>query len=344
MTDKKTKARGFNGINEIKKNPWIFVVVVLVLILLVMLFYGSCSLSGNVISEEQAGENLVGYLSAVGYDGFEVTSTDDLGSMYLVNTTYNGKKIPFYVTKEGYLLGNSLTSIVPKPQSEPVDTGIPKSDKPEVELFVMSYCPYGTQAEKGIIPVVELLGDKIDFKLRFVDYAMHPSVGEVEENLREYCIQKEEPEKLIPYMRCFLEGDGVEEGGYIKNGNDFNSCLDEANVDMDKISACITQTDAEFEVTENLNDKSSWMNGNYPHFNVDKELNDRYGVGGSPTLVINGEKVQSSRSPAAYLSVICSAFNDAPEECSTELSSDSPSVYFGWDATSSGGSSGAQCG
>jgi len=48
-----------------------------------------------------------------------------------------------------------------------------KSDKPEVELFVMSYCPYGLQMERGILPVVEKLGDKIDFKIKFCDYAMH---------------------------------------------------------------------------------------------------------------------------------------------------------------------------
>ena len=45
-------------------------------------------------------------------------------------------------------------------------TTVPKSDKPLVELFVMAYCPYGTQAEKGLIPVIELLGDKIDASIK----------------------------------------------------------------------------------------------------------------------------------------------------------------------------------
>jgi len=42
-----------------------------------------------------------------------------------------------------------------------------KSNNPKVELFTMSHCPYGTQIEKGILPVLETLGDKIDFKLKF---------------------------------------------------------------------------------------------------------------------------------------------------------------------------------
>ncbi|MEM2131153.1 MAG: GILT family protein, partial [Candidatus Woesearchaeota archaeon] len=72
-----------------------------------------------------------------------------------------------------------------------------KKDKPEVQLFVMSHCPFGTQMEKGILPVVELLGNKIDFKVRFVYYAMHGEV-EVKEQLRQYCIQKEQQDKYLP--------------------------------------------------------------------------------------------------------------------------------------------------
>ena len=45
------------------------------------------------------------------------------------------------------------------------DISCNKRAVPEVELFIMSHCPYGTQTMKGIVPVVELLGDKIDFEL-----------------------------------------------------------------------------------------------------------------------------------------------------------------------------------
>ena len=40
--------------------------------------------------------------------------------------------------------------------------------KPDVELFVMSYCPYGVQAEQELLPFLETYGDTIDFKLRFI--------------------------------------------------------------------------------------------------------------------------------------------------------------------------------
>ena len=37
-----------------------------------------------------------------------------------------------------------------------------------VELFVMSQCPYGVEAEKAIIPVIEEFQDRIDFYLYFI--------------------------------------------------------------------------------------------------------------------------------------------------------------------------------
>ena len=183
-----------------------------------------------------------------------------------------------------------------------------------------------------MIPALEALGDKVNFTLRFVYYAMHPSQGEVQENLRQYCIQKEEKDKLLPYLKCFLDK------------GDSEGCLDSVGIDKEKLSECYNSSDKEFSVSANLNDKASWLSGRFPKFDIDKDLNEKYGVRGSPTLVINGEQVQSGRSPAQYLKTICGAFNNAPEVCSnTSLSSQAYSPGFGYSGGSSSGS-GAQCG
>ncbi len=258
------------------------------------------------------------------------------------------------VTKDGgYLVqvALDLNSEVDEPDSpETPVVDVPKSDKPEVELFIMSYCPYGTQAEKGIIPAIEALGDEIDFKLRFVYYAMHPTSGEVEENLLDYCIQKESPEKLLPYLKCFLDSGKNE------------SCLAEVGLNDGSLDNCIASTDEEFNVLANLEDEAGWLSGRFPKFDIDKTLNEEYGVPGSPSLVINGLRFASrsscspaqeesgqctvypvGRDPASYLNIICQAFNDVPEECSTELTSVSYGPGFGYDTTGSGGSE-ATCG
>jgi len=330
---------------KIKKNDlWkyaTFVLLAIVIILGVISFKGGCT--GQVISENEAGANLVNFLSSAGYSGFEILNVEDLGTMYKVNTDYQGGEVPFYITKDGkYLVNGELVSIIPEPQQTDPNsqTDIPKSAKPVVELFIMSYCPYGTQAEKGIIPVAELLENKIDFRIRYVYYAMHGE-KEITENLREYCIQENEPEKFLDYMTCFLEGDGVESDGYITNGNDINTCLAQAEIDTTTLGTCMTEADSEFSVTKNLEDESSWLSGYYPLFDVDKELNEKYGIGGSPTLVINGKQVSSSRDPASYLDTVCQAFTNPPTGCSEVLSSQIPSAYFGWEGTSS--TSAGQC-
>ena len=97
-----------------------------------------------------------------------------------------------------------------------------------------------------------------------------------------------------------------------------------ANVDVAKMNECISSGKGE------------------EYYNVDKALSESYGVRGSPTLVINGIVVQSGRDATSYLSAICSAFNNVPEECGTlTLSSTSPSPMWGWDE--SGSDTQAQC-
>lgn len=204
-----------------------------------------------------------------------------------------------------------------------------KSDKPTVDLFVMSYCPYGLQMERGILPVVEKLGDKIDFKIRFCDYAMHDK-PEIEENLAQYCIQKEQPNKFLSYLNCF-----------IKSGNAV-SCYKEAKIDESALNTCTSTTDKQYNIMASFNDQNSW-NSQFPPFNIDKADNEKYNVQGSPTLIINGQEVSSNRDSASLLKTICSAFNNAPEECSAELSSNAPAAGFTADTSGGAASSEANC-
>jgi len=206
--------------------------------------------------------------------------------------------------------------------SAPAATVAVKSDKPIVELFVMSYCPYGTQIEKGILPVLAALGDKIDFELRFCSYAMHGQ-KELNENLTQYCIQKEQNNKFDSYLSCFLESSVSD------------ACLDSAKIDKTKLAACVTKTDKSYKVTSNFNDNIGYQ-GSYPGFDVDKAANDKYNVGGSPTLIINGQEISSARDSASLLATICSAFTTQPTECEAVLSSTSPAAGFGSGTATTG--------
>lgn len=206
-------------------------------------------------------------------------------------------------------------------EQEKVPVSVQKTDKPKVELYIMSYCPYGTQMQKGIISVLKTLGDKIDFETKFVDYIMHGE-PEITENTRQYCIQKEQDEKYVSYLECFLKA------------GDAASCLNESKVDTTKLDACMKQTTEQYNITALYNDKNTWLSGYYPQYPVHSKDNDQYNVQGSPTLVVNGKPVSVGRSSAVLLDAICGHFNIEPKECEAVLSSQNPSAGFGLEGTS----------
>lgn len=249
----------------------------------------------------------------------------------------SGQIIDSYMTKDGSKLFPQALELTPATPEADIDssggeavapTEVPKTAKPTVELFVMSHCPYGTQIEKGILPVIEALGNKINFELKFCDYAMHGE-KELKEQLNQYCINKEQNDKFNAYLKCFLgAGDGA-------------ACLTQAKVNTAKLKTCVDKTDKQFKVTENFTNKVGYK-GSYPSFDVFKDDNAKYNVGGSPTLIINGAESQSGRDPQSLMASICAGFENAPAECQKEMSSASPAAGFG-TATDSSGSDAASC-
>ncbi len=321
------------GKQKKKINLWMVSAAILVVLLAVSLFTGGFGLTGNKgISKEAAAEKALSFVTEnllQGQATAEITSVIEEGDLYSINLVVNGQQYDSYVTKDGktfFPQGIDMEEFAAKAAATETAsptaaaTAVVKSDKPVVELFVMSHCPYGTQIEKGILPVVKLLGEKIDFQLKFVYYAMHGET-EVMEELNQYCIQKEQKEKLFDYLKCFLaEGNG-------------ESCLAEAKIDTAKLKACTEAADEEFSVSKNLNDQTTWLSGKFPKVDFYKADNEKYDVGGSPTFIINGENVNSGRDSVSLLSAVCDAFNVAPAECETKLETASPSPGFGWSTT-----------
>lgn len=306
--------------------PIVIASLIVVIAIVVAIIYSAKK--SNEISAQEASaktETFINeYLMPSGSQA-KITETSEEYDLYKMKIDIGSEEpVESYVTKDGKLFFPQALEITPnqtadnnaQANSTPTPVNVPKSDKPEIELFVMSYCPFGTQMEKGLLPVLETLGNKINFTLKFNDYAMHDK-AELDENLVQYCIQKEQPEKLTAYLSCFLEA------------GDSDTCL-AANANEKTINSCVDATDKEFKVTENFNNKVDWR-GSFPGFNVNKDDNDKYNVGGSPTLVINGTTVSSARDSASLLKTICTAFNNAPEECSTQLNNQSPTSGFGFD-------------
>ena len=243
-----------------------------------------------------------------------------------------------FITKDGKLFFPQHLDIDEISGNEPVatdneeqmaDVEVPKSSEPTVEMFVMTYCPYGTQIQKGILPVLEVIGDDIEFKQMYVDYAMQDK-KELDENLLQYCIQEQSTDELVAYLECFL----AEE-------DQSDNCFNQVVSNPETVRTCVEETDEEFDVTKNFEEEIDWR-GNFPGFNVHQEEVSMYGVGGAPTLIINGVEVPADRDAASLLYSICNAFEEKPEGCDAELPDTPPSPGFGFET--SGANTVAACG
>jgi len=298
----KVKKYKNNLTDKMRKNPWIASTFLLGIFMLIILITGFSGITGGTVSEGDVGDAFAEFAKSQIGD-IEIINVEKESGLYKIYYFSRQGDGIVYVTLDGKNLVNGLIplSIIDEESSQPAN--IPKSDIPIVELFVMTHCPYGTQAEKGLIPVIRNLGDTVDAKIRFVHYFMHEP--EETETPRQVCIREEQSDKFLDYLECFLE-DG-----------DSDRCLTEAGIDKTKMNDCISsERDAEY-------------------YTKDSDLSKEYGVQGSPTLVINGVQVDSGRSSSAYLDTICGAFNDIPAECESVLSSATPSPMWGWEGSTS---------
>lgn len=272
----------------------------------------------KAVAEKFINENLLPSGTAA-----TVKNVTDEGDVYNINLDVAGKDYTSYMSKDGskfFQSGINMATFAANnaqaaasannAQAAAPATNVPKTDKPKVELFVMTYCPYGLQAEKGLIPTIEALGNKIDAKIRFVHYFMHGDKEE-QETYNQICIREEQAAKYNSYLKCFvIESDSAK-------------CAAQAKVDAKKLAGCV----------------AAKAKG---YYKVDSDFSQGYGVGGSPTLVINGVQSSAGRDAASYLTGICAAFNNAPSECTKQLSSASPAPGFG-AGTASNGAAAANC-
>jgi len=313
-----------------KLNTWKISSMALGLLLILSLAFGGNGFNLSGPSGAAVADTALDFINTNLLQGQATATIGDVteeGGLYKAGVSVMGQEKDIYMTKNGNLL---FLQAIDMTQEIETPADVPKSDKPVVEAFIMSHCPAGTQIEKGILPVANVLGDTIDFNIRFVYYAMHGET-EVVEQLNQYCIQEEQNDKFLTYLECFLEeGDG-------------EGCLTSTGIDMTALEECTTAADEEFTIMANLEDQSSWLSGRYPLFNVHKAKNEAYSVRGSPTLVINGQTVQSRRDSVSLLAAICNAFNVAPEECNTEFEAVAPGPGFGWDSTGASNNA-AACG
>ena len=321
-------------------------VAVVVVFVLGVSIYNYIKGGGGVfgtVSAQTAGNKAVNYindnyLKDTGKAVFESATSDS--TLYLVKfkisvTGQATQEDSAYVTKDGRYL-------FPQMQGIPIDLNqkvggttasasdgskvstcdkVQKSDKPLVEAFVVSSCPFGLQMQRVLADVVQNIpAAKSNIKVEYFGSISNGKItsmhgdAEAQENLKQMCIRQEQPALYWNYIAC-----------YIKAG-DSKGCLASTGVNQASLTGCTTDASRGLKYAQ-----------------ADFALADKYGVSGSPTLIVSGDTVDEfgfgGRTSDALKSVICCSFKTKPSFCSQTLSKISAATSF--SATYSQGTSGS---
>ncbi len=275
------------------------------------------NISVEYVRYETAGTHAILYYK-VGNQEIPIYVSKDYKYLYPSAIEFTKMQSDVATAKKKYLA--SLSS-KPKEPAKPVE--IPTSAEPKVYLFVMSNCPYGNQAEAGMESVVKLLADNVSFEPVYIIYneTVHPSYNAesgkclVGKNNETYCsmhgiyeVEQDVREKIV--YNLYGEAVWAEYVSGVNNEcfalkKDIGTCWKDVAYNMGLDSALINET---------------YNKDLYTILAKEQQLTFSTETFGSPSLVINGVKYNGARTPEAFKSAICSAFDVAPTNCTTELS------------------------
>jgi FKBP-type peptidyl-prolyl cis-trans isomerase 2 len=229
----------------------------------------------------------------------------------------------------------------------------PKSDKPNLELFVWSFCPGGVSGESVVKPVSDLLKDKINAKVLFIgpvttDKAIAAQgcfAGQgksVDDGVAECCLTKQYSGKT--YYSCalhnnkdsHLESEESERQACIQkkygaskyfeyvsafNANCWQNLIyGKSSPDKAAFESCWK---AEVGKIGSVAEIQSCMDSNEGFQILIDDTNYGDSLGGvhtSPSFFVNGKEVSPSSSDSLKQSV-CNSFNTIPSECSQTVQS-----------------------
>ncbi len=303
MESKKEKQNNKNNLTrKLRNNPWILSTIILGIMVLVLVIGNISGAGKKTISSADAGNTLV-ELAKDQIGDIEILDVKEESGLYNIFYSSNQGDGSIYMTLDG----KNLASLMPiNTQSSSETQDIPKSDKPKVELFIWSYCPYGVQALSPFAEVAKLLGNKADFSV--VLYYDGHGEHETEQNKIQACIQQIDKEKYWDYASRYVEEiypTCGPSGDVECDKTESIKLMNSVGIDSNAVMSCV-ESQGETLISE--------------HSARAQEA----GVTGSPTIIINDVKANpSSRTAEAFKDSICSAFNTAPSACETELDSTS---------------------
>ncbi|MBW2276512.1 MAG: DsbA family protein [Deltaproteobacteria bacterium] len=161
----------------------------------------------------------------------------------------------------------------------------------EVQMYLMSQCPYGVQALDGVLPAIEKIGGGVGLEIDYIGNerdgkleSMHGE-SEVTGNIAQLCAAKLAPQKHHAYLACMnKEWRTIPEN--------WESCAKEAGIDAAALGKCKDGDEGKGLLTASF------------------ERAKDAGATGSPTIKVNGKDYRGGRSVDEFTRSLCEAFGD----------------------------------
>lgn len=289
-------------------------------ILLVVLLAAGMMQAGQAatVTPSACGEKVIAYVNAnlaQAGTSASLVSVSDVSGMYAMKATYQSQTVTLYASRDCSLLFTDAINMSAAGAAQPAPQAtVPpvKSARPSVDMYVMSFCPYGTQAETVMSPVIDLLGSRADIRIRYITTITGSTIDSVDslhgpaeaaEDLRQACINKYYPDKYWDYL------------------DSFNAACYPKWQDAAVFDTCRKNVTAALQIdTAKIDTCASGAEG-LALLRADETASARDGATASPMLFVNGVRYSGARTPEAFKQAICAGFETAPAECSTVLSS-----------------------
>jgi len=316
-------------------------VIAVIIVIILILINGSGGFLDKIknfggLSKDDLAKKGIEYINSSILSGQTATlveSSEESG-LVKIKISIGGSEFDTYISKDGKLLfpeaikiEGETTKTTDNTDNQPAKTceDLVKTDKPQLDAFVVSQCPYGLQMQRVLADVVKsapALAENI--KVRYLGSVANGKItsmhgdAEAQENLKQICIREEQASKYWSYVSCYMKAGKTDE------------CLTSTGIDKSKLSQCSTNAERGLAYAKE-----------------DFDLSTKHGITGSPGLVQNNEKVSESdfggRTAESLKTLICCGSNTKPSACSKTLNTASAASSFSETYEGSGSNSSANC-
>lgn|SRR3989344_650902 len=283
-------------------------------------------LLGFGMSGETVANNAVAYINQNLLQEGQTASLESFSEesgIIKIKVNVNGKSYNSYVTKDGKFLfptdpipmeaktnDESAQAEAQQPNQPKTSPTLAKVDASMLEAYVVSRCPFGLQIQRAMYDAIKNIPALTEnLRVRYIGSIVNGKVtamhgdAEAQENLRQICVRDEQRSKYWDYVSCQMEK------------GDTAGCQESTGINATKLNGCMSDA-----------------NRGLSYAKEDFDLTAKYGIEGSPTVILNGVRVSEfdfgGRSSDAIKTLICNSSTTPSEFCSTTLNTQQAATSF----------------